>query len=136
MTDTKYDNLFTTDCMFRSQIGGDFMMVSTRRLEGFGDGNFSMDCFYVTYPKVFGEGPHRHSFAQYMGFLSANPVDPGDFDAEVEVYLGDEGEKKVITSPTIAYIPAGLSHGPLNFARVGKPVLFLDIATVAKYSRL
>ena len=135
MADTKYDNLFTNDCVVRSEIF-DMSMISTRKMERFGDGNFSMDCFYVTYSRVFGEKPHRHSFAQYMCFLSANPIDTGDFDAEVEVYLGDEGEKHVITSPTIAYIPAGLPHGPLNFARIAKPVLFLDIATVAKYSRL
>ncbi|MGD0660449.1 MAG: hypothetical protein ABSD38_20500 [Syntrophorhabdales bacterium] len=135
MTGTKYDNLFTNDCVVRSEVIG-MSMITTRKMEGFGEGNFSMDCFYVTYSKVFGEAPHRHSFAQYMCFLSANPVDTGDFDAEVEVHLGDEGEKHVITSPTIAYIPAGLSHGPLNFARIGKPVLFLDIATVGKYSRL
>jgi len=135
MTGPKYDKLFTTDCMVRGEKSGE-PMISTRQMAGFGDGNFSIDCFYVTYSRVFSEEPHSHSFAQYMCFLSANPVDPRDFDAEVEVYLGEEREKHVIASPTIVYIPAGLSHGPLNFARLSKPVLFLDVATVGTYSRL
>ena len=72
MTGTKYDNLFTNDCVVRSEIIG-MSMISTRKMEGFGDGNFSMDCFYLTYSKVFGEKPHRHSFAQYMCFLRRTP---------------------------------------------------------------
>ena len=137
MTGQKYGKLFTHDCVIHAKISGPPMtMISTRQMEGFGDGNFSLDCFYVTHSRVFGDEPHRHSFAQYMGFLSSNPADTGEFDAEVEVYLGEEREKYVITSPTIVYIPAGLPHGPLNFARIGKPVLFLDVATVGSYSRL
>lgn len=135
MTGLKYNNLFTNDCVVRGKVSGE-PMVSTRQMEAFGDGNFSIDCLYVTHSRVFGDEAHRHSFAQYMCFFSANPTDTGDFDAEVEVYLGEEKEKHVITSPTIAYIPAGLPHGPIHFVRVGKPVLFLDIATVGKYSRL
>jgi hypothetical protein len=50
--------------------------------------------------------------------------------------LGEEREKHTITSPTAAYIPAGLYHGPLNFAKINKPVLFLDLALSGRYSRV
>ena len=80
--------------------------------------------------------PHKHEFPQYLHFFSANPDDGKDFDAEIEISLGEEQEKHIITEPTAVYVPAGLHHGPLNFARVTKPVLFLDIAVTGKYSRV
>ena len=50
--------------------------------------------------------------------------------------LGEEGEKHIIKSPAVAYIPAGLPHGPLNFVKINKPVLFVDIALSAEYTRV
>ena len=59
-----------------------------------------------------------------------------NFDAEIELSLGEEQEKQIITSPTAAYIQAGLHHCPVNFAKVNKPVLFVDVAIIGKYSRI
>ncbi len=135
MTSSKYEKYLTRDCVIPSKEDGRLMM-STRQLEGFGEGSFSIDCIYVGSPRLMIDKRHRHEFAQYLCFFSSNPGDPGDFDAEVEISLGEEEEKHVITSPTVAYIAAGLFHGPVNFARLGKPVLFIDIAMSGRYSRL
>jgi hypothetical protein len=111
-------------------------MMSTRQLQSFGDGHFSIDCIFVATPRLMIDKPHQHGFAQYLCFFSANPGNARDFDAEIEISLGEEGEKHIITSPTVAYIAAGLHHGPLNFARIGKPVLFIDIAMTGSYARI
>jgi hypothetical protein len=79
---------------------------------------------------------HQHEFDQYLCFFSLNPDDPNEFEAEIELSLGEELEKQIITTPTIAHVPAGLPHGPLHFVRVDKPMLFLDIAITGKYSRI
>ena len=47
-----------------------------------------------------------------------------DFDGEVWLHMGEEGEKHVIPSPTIVYVPARLVHCPLNFVKVNKRVFF------------
>jgi hypothetical protein len=135
MAEMKYGGYLSKDCVIRSKISNRLMM-STRQMESFGDGNFSIDCIYVTFPRLMIEKPHQHGFAQYLCFFSANPDDANEFDAEVELSLGEEGEKHRIISPTVAYIAAGLSHGPLNFARIGKPILFIDIAMSGRYSRV
>jgi hypothetical protein len=80
--------------------------------------------------------PHKHEFPQYLHFFSANTDDAIDFDAEIEITLGEEREKHIITSPTAVYVPAGLDHGPLNFKKINKPVLFVDIAVTGTYSRV
>jgi len=135
MAEMKYDKYLSKDCVIKSKISNRLMM-STRQMESFGDGNFSIDCIYITSPRLMIDKPHQHGFAQYLCFFSTNPDDANEFDAEVELSLGEEGEKHRITSPTVAYIAAGLSHGPLNFARIGKPVLFIDIAMTGRYSRV
>ncbi len=131
----KYDRYLTRNCVKPSALTGQLMM-STRQLEAFGDGKFSIDCVYVTSPRLMIEKPHQHTFSQYLCFFSANPVDANDFDGEVELSLGEEGEAHSIASPTVVYVEAGLFHGPLNFARVTKPILFIDIALTGAYSRV
>ena len=135
MTSSKYDKYLTRDCVIPSKENGRLMM-STRQLEGFGNGNFSIDCIHVDSPRLMIDKRHQHEFAQYLCFFSSTPGDARDFDAEVEICLGEEEEKHLITSPTVAYIEAGLFHGPVNFVRIGKPVLFIDIAMSGRYSRL
>jgi hypothetical protein len=135
MSTGKYDRYLTRDCVKLSKLT-DQLMMSTRQLESFGDGKFSLDCVYVTSPRLMIEKPHQHTFSQYLSFFSANPADANDFDGEVELSLGEERELYRITSPTVVYVEAGLFHGPLNFARVGKPILFIDIALTGAYSRV
>ena len=134
MTGSKYGHYVTVDCVVMGKKGRPIM--STRDLEGFGGGNFSFECIYITSPRLMITQSHQHGFEQYLCFCSTNPDDPADFDAEIELSLGEEEEKQIIQSPAVAYIPAQLNHGPLNFVRIGKPALFVDIAITGKYSRI
>ena len=63
-------------------------------------------------------------------------MDIRDFGAEVELYLGDEGEKHIIDKTTVVHVPAGLSHCPLNFTKVDKPIIFMDIYPAAEYKQI
>ena len=98
---------------------------------------FAMHC--IQEPLLMLTEPHVHEdFPQFLFFLSGNPKDPDEFDAEVEMYLGkdDDQEKFVITEPTIIRVPPGVWHGPLNWKRIGKPVQFIDISLAPGYDRI
>jgi hypothetical protein len=136
MAKTKYGKYLTTEVFNPDPNRDSSHVTSTRHLESFGGGHLSIDSIYVTRPHLMITQPHKHEFPQYLSFFSANPNDAKDFDAEIEITLGEEQEKHIIKSPTAAYIPAGLLHGPLTFARINKPVLFLDVAVTGKYSRV
>jgi hypothetical protein len=136
MTARKYDKYFTTDVAKPNPKDGGASITSTRHLDDFGGGHFSIDCIYLSSPRLMITQPHQHEFPQYLHFFSTNPDDSSDFDAEIEITLGEEAEKHIITQPTAVYIPAKTLHGPLNFARITKPVLFVDIAVTGKYSRI
>ena len=89
---------------------------------------------YIT--ETFEEGPpHKHNAHQIMCFIGSDLKNIRDFDAEIEIALGDEGEIQTITSPSIVSIPAGLMHCPLRFKRLGKPVLFIEIVLGSSYQR-
>lgn len=70
--------------------------------------------------------PHSHNTAEYLYFIGGNPMDFTDFGAEVEFVIGegDDAETYTINSTTWIYVPASLTHCPLNFKRVDKPIMF------------
>lgn len=92
-------------------------------------------CFhYIT--DTFEEGPpHKHDAHQIMCFVGSDLENISDFDAEIEIALGDEGEIQTITKPSIVSIPPGLMHCPLRFKRLGKPVVFIEIVLAGSYQR-
>ena len=71
------------------------------------------------------ETPHTHKFDEFIIFLGAEPPDfCKSFDADVDIWIGEEFEKHTINTATIVFIPAGLMHAPLNFRAFRKPILF------------
>jgi hypothetical protein len=136
MTETKYGKYLSTECVKANKKREGSFLSSTRHLESFGGGHLSIDCIYQKEPHIMISQPHKHEFPQYLNFYSSNPEDARDFDAEIEICLGEEQEKHIIKSPTAVYVPAGLLHGPIEFKKINKPVLFVDIAVTKQYSRL
>lgn len=135
MVDTKYGRYITRECIMPNPRREGAFLTSTRHLKDFG-GDISVDSIFITEPRLMITQPHQHEFPQYLHFFSANPEDATDFDAEIHITLGEEGEKHVIDSPAAVRVPAGLAHGPLDFVRIGKPVLFIDVAVTGSYSRV
>ena len=126
----RYDHLVHT---FEKQYNfwGDFMPPYQAYFRGH-------DCmpesnFYASYRCYMKEAfvdrlANFHSEEEYLCFIGYDMTDPfGSFDAEIELYLGEDPdhlEKHVITEPTIVRIPAYMWHCPLEYKRVGKPVYF------------
>jgi len=132
MSKSEFDKYFFTDC------------VNYRAAKAFGDvayANFDMTKIVEAFPEsiVNGNGVvyfkphimvkdfHLHDFDEYLFFQSANMADMNDFDAEIEIVMGEEDEVYTIKSPTVLYVPAGVKHCPLNFKVINKPVYFFHV---------
>ena len=98
--------------------------------------NFTMVRNCIPEPFFMDKGTHIHDFDQFLFFLGADPMNVGEFGAEVEFCIGEEEEEHIITSSTVAYIPKGLRHCPLNFKKVDKPILFINISLTPQYGRV
>ena len=86
-----------------------------------------MTWYHIVAPVVLEEKPHSFNYERFLCFFASNPKDSFDFDGEIELSMGQEGEKQIISASTIAVIPKGMMHGPINFKRVNTPILFCDI---------
>ncbi len=100
-----------------------------------GGTNINLKRSWITQPFTMIKAPHTHDFDQFLVYSGGNPLDVTEFGAEIEISLGEEGEKHIIDSPTLIHIPPGLLHGPMKFVRIDKPIEFLDIVLSPEYIR-
>jgi hypothetical protein len=100
-----------------------------------GGADITISRSWITQPFTMIQKSHNHDRAQFLMFSGGNPFDVDEFGAEIELYLGEEGEKHVITTPAVIHVPAGLFHGPLIYTRVDRPIEFLDIYLAPEYIR-
>ena len=87
---------------------------------------------YVSQPATVVEASQSHDFDEFLVFTGSDPTEPDEFEAEVEVSMGDEGETSKINTPSIICLPKGMMHGPVTFTRVDKPVIFCAIRLAPK----
>jgi hypothetical protein len=96
---------------------------------------FNMGFETITRPWAIDPYPLIHPEAdQILAFVGVNAMDLYDFDAEIEICLGEEEEKHIITYPAVIYIPRGMAHCPFIVWKVNKPFLFIN-TTIGKYTR-
>jgi hypothetical protein len=134
MVDGKYDEFFIKSPIVQGRFGPRLVFFS-RNYEAVGEKNYSVLWNYIAEPFLMVDNPHSHDFDQFLHFYGANPVDITDFDAEVEMSLGEEGEKHIITEPTVLHIPRDTVHCPLNFKVVKKPIIFMNVALTPEYMK-
>jgi hypothetical protein len=132
MAEGKYDKYFIKNPV----VPGKFcprLVFYSRNYPVVGEKNFSVLWNCITEPFLMVNAPHAHDFDQFLHFYGANSMDITDFDAEVEMSLGEEREKHIITGPTVLHIPKDMIHCPLNFKVVNKPVIFMNVALTPQY---
>jgi hypothetical protein len=86
-----------------------------------------------------GETHMHHAVEEYLFFTGADITKFFEFDAEIEIQLGDDPdhlETYTITEPTVIRVPVGLWHGPVKFKRVGAPINFMPFYPSGNYSRV
>ena len=130
MTTSKYGEYFIKEPLSMGRFAPNLRYTSE-----FADTNFTLRWHYITGPFIMEETPHSHDFDQFSFFIGGNPMDIREFDAEVELSMGDDGEKHVINATTVIYVPRGLVHGPLNFKVVSKPIMFMNVPLTSQYAK-
>jgi len=122
----KYDNLFCTRFKEKSitdaVAGPQAYFRGASELPGAG---MNMGWQMFVKPIRLEVDYHKHDVDEYLIFLGATLPDLiSSFDAEIELFLGEELERHVITQATVLYIPRGFQHCPLDIKRLGKPMMF------------
>jgi hypothetical protein len=79
------------------------------------------------------EEPHAHEFDEVIGFIGSNQQDPHDLGGKITIWLDDK--KHELTKSCLIFVPSGTRHCPILFNRIDKPVFFLTMSPIKKYSR-
>lgn len=132
MGETKYGKYLLKDS-YKKFFQHDAFIARPGMAEG-------LECYVVSQgisaPLVMSPKTHKHDFAQVLCFIGGDSTNIQDFGAEIELCLGEEMEKHIITTNTAIAIPAGLFHCPITFKRVDKPVVFLEVMLTGKYEKI
>jgi len=132
MAGNKYDKYFIKEPIVTR--GGFFPVVIANGAKDYEGSEFSLRVHYITEPGVLVKEPHAHDFEQFYFFFGADLANIKEFKAEVEFFLGEEEEKHIISVPTTVHVPAGMVHGPMNFKKVARPIIFIDALLSAQYT--
>jgi hypothetical protein len=131
MAESKYEKLKTKN-ITRSTIYPPFLNMIFHAQKDF---NFQIRFTHVSVPFDGKEDAHAHEFAQVFLFVPCTP-DLNAYDAETELYLGEEREKMIINQTCAVFIPANLLHCPIIHTRVGTPFFFVNCPLTGEYSAI
>jgi hypothetical protein len=77
---------------------------------------------------------HVHPYGEVLLFTGLDYDNYNGFPGEMELTLGESGEKHIIDTPAIVTLPAGFPHCPLVSNRVDKPFGFLAISLSGEHA--
>jgi hypothetical protein len=131
MSKSKYEYLKTTE-ITRNTIYPPFKNMIFYALK---DSNFQIRFTHVSVPFEGKEDAHKHDFAEVFVFVPCSE-DLKAYDAESEIFIGEEGGKITVNETCSVHIPAGLVHCPIVHKRVGMPFFFVNCPITPQYSAI
>ena len=135
MPPTKYGKYVSREIIKESKYSQ--ITAPIAKYDGCPGGGDALACEWscITKPFVMDNEPEvDNERDQILLFAPSNIDDVKDFHAEIELSLGKESKKQLINEPTCVYIPKGLTHSPVKFKTVSKPIAFLSCYLAPQYS--
>ncbi len=108
--------------------------LSAELMEGIKHFDTNFQFVAILRPHTLADPPHKHDCDELLFFISADPDNPHDLGGEMEVALGDEWEKHVVTTSAVICIPAGVNHCPIYVRKVDRPFYFGHLLMQASYA--
>lgn len=134
MKKTKYRGYFSEEIIEKSCYPG-VTSPAVRYLGGKGGDDLTFDWNCVSQPLKIEEVPCCSDRDQFILLAGTNLDDLREFGGTVRLYLGPEKTEQVITEPKLVYIPRGLTYGPIDFAEVRKPIVWMNFYIAPEFSK-
>ena len=77
-------------------------------------------------------GAEKHDFDQVMIFMGTDTWDMGYLGAEIELSMGEEKEKHMVTTATAVAVPQGTAHMPAEIGRMDDRFIYMTISLAAE----
>jgi hypothetical protein len=76
-------------------------------------------------------GAHTHNYDEVVAWVGTDPDDRYNLNGEIEIWI--DGKQNIIDRSFLAFIPAGVEHGPINMRRIDKPMFHFTAGMGKKY---
>ena len=137
MAETMYGNYVLTEPKIkiaeRKPASKPTFGLSEELMGGIKKFNTNFNFVAILAPHVLVDPPHKHDCDELLFFISADPENTTDLGGEVEIALGDEWEKHVITTSAIICLPRGMAHCPVYVRKVDRPFYFGHLLMASSY---
>ena len=120
----KYDEYVIQPPLMRMTVNEDGRQVFNGFManKGLHGCKFTMGYQIVTKPFIGDNPQHRHNFQEFLAWYGTNPDDPFEFDAEVELFMGEEQERYLHAILENVGFTDSLINRTLEFNRPGSKV--------------
>jgi hypothetical protein len=81
-------------------------------------------------------GLHKHDFDQLCLWMGADMNNLLDLGAEIEVYLGEEMERYMVTTPTAIVVPNGMPHFPAIIKSLDRKFQYMEISLAPEFKAI
>jgi hypothetical protein len=78
-------------------------------------------------------GKHKHDFPEVIAFLGSDPKNPKDLGGVLDCWI--DGRQNLMTQSFVAFIPAGVEHGPIRWKSIDKPVIHFTAGMGEHYNK-
>jgi hypothetical protein len=78
-------------------------------------------------------GAHTHDYDETIAWMGSDPYDRYNLNGVVELWI--DGRQNILDKSFIAFIPAGVVHGPINIRRIDKPMFHFTAGMGKKYTK-
>ena len=137
MAETMYGNYVLTEPKIkiteRKTASKPTFGLSEELMSGMQKFNTNFNFVAILAPHVLVDPPHKHDCDELLFFISTDPENSTDLGGEVEIALGDEWEKHVITTSAIICLPKGIAHCPVYVRKVERPFYFGHLLMASSY---
>jgi hypothetical protein len=79
-------------------------------------------------------GTHKHDFNQVTLWMGSDMNDIGNLGAEIELFMGEEKEKHVVTTSTAVFMPKNLPHFPATITRMDRRPIMFQVSCAGQWS--
>ncbi|OGN95001.1 MAG: hypothetical protein A2Y89_03065 [Chloroflexi bacterium RBG_13_51_18] len=76
-------------------------------------------------------GKHVHSYDEVFAWIGTDNKDQYNLNGEIEIWI--DGKQNIIDRTFLAFIPAGVEHGPINIRKITKPMFHFSAGMGKKY---
>jgi len=95
--------------------------------------NCNFNFLSILGPHVLPDPPHNHNCGEFLFLIPASNENWPDLGGEVEIAIGEDWEKHLISTAAVICLPKGIQHCPVYMKKVDRPFYWGHVLPAPSY---